>query len=156
MAMTTIHFASVARSFKSSFLISASISLMLIWLSFGVHSFSISSFPAHTAQWAPTFPAIHCSRWLGGQNSSSSVIYSHISFWCNQMGSVFLRINSSISIPLMVGGRLTRFCFPLMKMVMYSFCRSFFSTAVSFCLRFAMMDIRSISLLLRVYRDRVI
>ena len=44
----------------------------------------------------------------------------------------------------MVGGRLTRFCFPLMKMVMYSFCRRFFSAfsaAVSFRLRFAMMDI---------------
>jgi hypothetical protein len=44
----------------------------------------------------------------------------------------------------MVGGRLTRFCFPLMNMVMYSFCRRFFSAfsaAVSFRLRFAMMDI---------------
>ena len=43
----------------------------------------------------------------------------------------------------MVGGRLTRFCFPLMKMVMYSFYRRLFSTfsaAVSFRLRFAMMD----------------
>ena len=46
-------------------------------------------------------------------------------------------------MPSMVGGRLTRFCFPLMKMVMYSFCRRFFSAfsaAVSFLLRFAMMD----------------
>ena len=60
---------------------------------------------------------------LGGHGSSSSVIYSHISFLCNQMGSAFLRMNSSTSMPLMVGGRLTRFCFPLMKMVMYSFCR---------------------------------
>jgi hypothetical protein len=81
---------------------------------------------------------------LGDHDSSSSVIYSHISFWCNQMGSAFLRMNSSTSIPSMVGGRLTRFCFPLIKMVMYSFCRRFFSAfsaAVSFRLRFAMMDI---------------
>ena len=81
---------------------------------------------------------------LGDHDSSSSVIYSHISFWCNQMGSAFLRMNSSTSIPSMVGGRLTRFCFPLIKMVMYSFCRRFFSAfsaALSFRLRFAMMDI---------------
>jgi len=81
---------------------------------------------------------------LGDHDSSSSVIYSHISFWCNQMGSAFLRMNSSTSIPSMVGGRLTRFCFPLIKMVMNSFCRRFFSAfsaAVSFRLRFAMMDI---------------
>jgi len=59
------------------------------------------------------------------------------------MGSAFLRMNSSTSMPSMVGGRLTRFCFPLMKMVMYSFCRRFlsaFSAAVSFRLRFAMID----------------
>ena len=58
------------------------------------------------------------------------------------MGSAFLRMNSSTSIPSMVGGRRIRFCFPLMKMVMYSFCLRFFSAfsaAVSFRLRFAMM-----------------
>ncbi len=81
---------------------------------------------------------------FGDHDSSSSVIYSHISFWCNQMGSAFLRMYSSTSIPSMVGGRLTRFCFPLIKMVMYSFCRRFlsaFSAAVSFRLRFVMVDI---------------
>ena len=80
---------------------------------------------------------------LGDHNSSSSIMYSHISFWCNQMGSAFLRINSSTSIPSMVGGRLTRFCFPLIKMVIYSFRRRFFSAfsaAVSFLLRLAMIN----------------
>jgi hypothetical protein len=46
-------------------------------------------------------------------------------------------------MPSMAGGRLIRFCFPLMKMVMYSFCRRFFSAfsaTVSFLLRFVMMD----------------
>jgi hypothetical protein len=46
-------------------------------------------------------------------------------------------------MPSMVGGRLTRFCFPLMKIVMYSFRRRFFSAfsaAVSFRFRFVMLD----------------
>jgi len=53
-------------------------------------------------------------------------------------------MNSSTSIPSIVGGRLTRFCFPFMNMVMYSFCRRFFavfSAAVSFRLHFAVMGI---------------
>jgi len=73
-------------------------------------------------------------------DSSSSVMHSHISFWCSQIGSAFLRINSSGSISSMVDGRLTRFCFPLTKMVMYSFRLLFFSAfsaAVSFRLGFA-------------------
>ena len=80
---------------------------------------------------------------------SSSAIYSHISFWCNQMGSAFFRMNSSTSIPSMVAGRLTRFCFPLMKMVMYSFYQRFFSlfsAAVSLRLRFAVIDAALLSL----------
>ena len=59
------------------------------------------------------------------------------------MGSAFLRMNSSTSIPSMVGGRLTRFCFPFMKIVLYSFFRRFFSAfsaAVSLRLRFAITN----------------
>ena len=55
-------------------------------------------------------------------------MYSHISFWCSQIGSAFLRMNSSTSIPSIVGGRLTRFCLPFMKTVMYS-SRRFFLAA---------------------------
>ncbi len=42
----------------------------------------------------------------------------------------------------MVGGRLTRFCFPLIKMVIYSFCLrslSAFSEEVSLCFRFVII-----------------
>ena len=67
------------------------------------------------------------SSFSGNHDYSSSVIYSHISFWCNQMGSAFLLMNSSTSIPSMAGGRLIRFCFPFTKIVMYSFCRCLFS-----------------------------
>ncbi|MBN1907210.1 MAG: hypothetical protein JW927_19175, partial [Deltaproteobacteria bacterium] len=54
-----------------------------------------------------------------------------------------LKMNSSTSIPSIVGGRFTRFCFPFMNMVLYSFFRLFFaafSAAVSFRLRFAIIN----------------
>src|SRR5213596_2520468 len=68
---------------------------------------------------------------------------SQSSFWWSQIGSAFLRMNSSASIPSIVGGRFTRFCFPLTKMVMYSRLRRFFSAfslAVSFRFAFAMVQ----------------
>jgi hypothetical protein len=58
-------------------------------------------------------------------------------------------MNSSTSIPSMVGGRLTRFCFPWTKMVINSFRRLFRArrwAAVSFRLGFAMADAVEISL----------
>ena len=78
-------------------------------------------------------------RQISRLGSSLSLISSHISFWCSQMGSAFRLMNSSTSMPSIVGGRLTRFCFPWMKMVMNScrrLFRSLFSAAVSFRLRF--------------------
>jgi hypothetical protein len=41
------------------------------------------------------------------------------------MGSAFRLMNSSTSTPSTVGGRLTRFCFPWMKMIMVSLRRFF-------------------------------
>src|SRR3989442_105240 len=52
-------------------------------------------------------------------------------------------MNSSASIQSIVGGRFTRFCLPLTKMVMYSPLRCFFSAfslAVSFRFRIAMVQ----------------
>src|SRR5438876_4854870 len=43
---------------------------------------------------------------------------------CSQMGSAFLAMNSSTGRSSMTGGRGTRFCFPLIKMVMNFFLRS--------------------------------
>jgi hypothetical protein len=40
------------------------------------------------------------------------------------MGSAFLAMNSSTGMPSIIGGRGTRFCFPLMKIVMYFSFRS--------------------------------
>ena len=77
-----------------------------------------------------------CFLWLKTSSFSSvpstSVgaslsISSQSSFWCIQIGSAFLRMSSPISMPSTVGGRLTRFCFPLMNIVMYSCWRFFFS-----------------------------
>src|SRR4030042_3640665 len=65
-------------------------------------------------------------------------MYSHISFWCNQIGSAFFLMNSSASMPSIVGGRLICFCLPFMKTVMYSSCRFFFAafcSGVSFFFR---------------------
>src|SRR5579864_1688678 len=56
-------------------------------------------------------------------------------FWCNQMGSAFLATNSSTGRPSIHCGRGTRFCLPLMKIVMYFRFRSRrarFSAAVRF------------------------
>jgi hypothetical protein len=69
---------------------------------------------------------------------------SHISFWRNQIGSAFLAMNSSTGMPSINSGRGTRFCFPLIKIVMNFFFRSRrarFSAAVRLrfgfaCLRF--------------------
>src|SRR5207244_4003636 len=43
---------------------------------------------------------------------------------CSQMGSAFLAMNSSTGRSSIMGGRGTRFCFPLIKMVMNFFLRS--------------------------------
>jgi hypothetical protein len=59
----------------------------------------------------------------------------------SQTGSAFCRMNSSTSIPSMVGGRRSRFIFPWTKMVMNSWRRRFFaafSASVSFRFRLAM------------------
>ena len=66
-------------------------------------------------------------------------------------------MNSSRSIPSIVGGLLTRFCFPLTKMIMNScrrFLRSLFSAALSFRLRFAMTYARSQKQLQRFRKRR--
>ena len=73
-----------------------------------------------------------CSHWCSS---------SYIPFWRSQMGSAFLRMNSSTESPSTVAGRLTRFCFPFTKIVMYSRRRLFFSAfsaGVSFRFRFVM------------------
>ncbi len=71
-------------------------------------------------------------------------MYSHSSFWCSHIGSAFLLMNSSVSIPSIVSGRLTRTCLPFMKTHMYFFCLSAFASflarfcaAVSFRFTFA-------------------
>ena len=68
-------------------------------------------------------------------------MYSHISFWWSQIGSAFLRMNSSTLIPSIVGGRLIRFCFPLINMAIYScwrFLFAAFSAGVNFRFGFPM------------------
>jgi len=62
------------------------------------------------------------------------------------MGSAFIEINSSTGIPSINIGRLTLFCLPLIKMVMYSSFLRFlfaFSWAVSFRLIFGMIQTRN-------------
>jgi hypothetical protein len=74
---------------------------------------------------------------------SHSYSSSYMPFWKSQIGSAFLRMNSSTGNPSIVGGRLTRFCFPFMKMVMYSRrlrLFSAFSADVSFRFRFAISE----------------
>ena len=67
-------------------------------------------------------------------------IKRHISFWCNQIGSAFLRINSSTGKPSMVGGRFTRFCLPLMKITrVSSFRRRFAARSLAVNFRFDML-----------------
>src|SRR5579859_7993909 len=70
-------------------------------------------------------------------------MYSHISFTCSQFGSAFRAMNSSTSKPSIRGGRATRFCLPLMNIVMYFRLRSRrarFSAAVSLRSRFMAMS----------------
>jgi hypothetical protein len=52
---------------------------------------------------------------------------SYISLSRSQIGSAFIRMNSSTSMPSILGGLLIRFCFPLTNMVMCSFLIRFFS-----------------------------
>lgn len=99
---------------------------------------------------------VWCKGLMGDQSSSLLTIYSHISFWCNHSGSAFLRMNSSASIPSIVGGRFTRFCFPCIKMVISSFRRRFFSAfsdAVNLRFLFGMME-TALYLLLANYRRK--
>src|SRR4051794_39982004 len=49
-------------------------------------------------------------------------MYSQSSFWCSQMGSAFLAMNSSTGMPSINCGRGTRFCLPLMKTIMFVSC----------------------------------
>jgi len=59
------------------------------------------------------------------------------------MGSAFLAMNSSTGMPSINGGRGTRFCLPLMKIIMYFLLRSRrarFSAAVR--LRFGLAPAR--------------
>src|SRR6266567_2547108 len=69
-------------------------------------------------------PARSSPRLVRPQEPSSGVISSHISCWCNQMGSAFLAMHSSTGTPSINCGRGTRFCLPLIKVVMYFALRS--------------------------------
>jgi hypothetical protein len=44
-------------------------------------------------------------------------MYHQSSFWCNQFGSAFRLMNSSTDKPSINAGRGTRFCLPLIKIV---------------------------------------
>ena len=74
---------------------------------------------------------------------NGSYISSHISFSCRKIGSALRRMNSSTSIPSMVGGRRTRFCLPFIKTVVNSRRRrlfSAFSAGVSLRLSFFILS----------------
>ena len=58
------------------------------------------------------------------QRSKSGGRYSQSSLWCNHMGSAFLAMSSSMGKPSINSGRGTRFCLPLMKIVVNFFFRS--------------------------------
>ena len=47
------------------------------------------------------------------------------------MGSAFIRMKSSTGISSTVGSRLTRFCFPLTKILMYSLRIRFFAALLA-------------------------
>ncbi len=67
---------------------------------------------------------VRCVRPANSQGSSSGVINSQSPFWCNQMGSAFLAMNSSTGTPSIDGGRGTHFCLPWMKTILCVFLRS--------------------------------
>jgi len=73
------------------------------------------------------------------QSSWFSLMYSHSPFWWRNIGSAFIRMKSSTSLPSILTGRRTRTCLPLTKIVMNScrrFLRACFSAGVSFRLGF--------------------
>lgn len=66
-------------------------------------------------------------------------MYSHSPFWWRNIGSAFIRMKSSTSMPSILTGRRTRTCLPFTKMVMNScrrFLRARFCAGVSFRLGF--------------------